>query len=360
MNKERLQGFVKKATLFIWQKLKESIFFAGIKAFLLIFVLIYIIFSIKPEQAHVSAIISELGYTEAIADKVILKDYDCDHIGFYCKDAVRMKVFPFFEFDVIGVNPDYYKNTYSISIYPGAKGYSSFSIQGQTSDLEFKNALISDWVHYSSDKVNINCVGKQYLTVSEGRIIFESSDEEIIREFDTSDYSKKLDLFSMYIDGCTVEPDINGRDKYSIILWNISEEHAIRSISTMLRHNGVNIEATGVSSLDSTVTGKLAVSYTPNPQNYDLNMQDLGLVSSNSSEDMHLKCSVKYNADDDSYKTEGVLYGYISEGEISKMTLFPSFKTWFYSNAYMTPTAIITIVLTAIALFNKKKEDGKD
>ncbi len=63
--------------------------------------------------------------------------------------------------------------------------------------------------------------------------------------------------------------------------------------------------------------------------------------------------------DDEFYKSEGTLNGYVSDGKVSKMPLFPSFKTWFYSNANMTPTAIITIVLTAIALFIKKDDETK-
>jgi hypothetical protein len=42
------------------------------------------------------------------------------------------------------------------------------------------------------------------------------------------------------------------------------------------------------------------------------------------------------------------------------MSLFPSFKTWYFSNAYLAPTTIVTVVISAISIFNKKREAKKE
>ena len=115
--------------------------------------------------------------------------------------------------------------------------------------------------------------------------------------------------------------------------------------------------AYGAYDFESIVTGNLALSYSPTPKEYVLYKQELILKNETKPiSEFTVDLNVEYNEEDEPLKTDGVIYGYVSDGEVSKISLFPSFKTWFYSNAYMTPTAVITIVLTAIALFRIKKD----
>ena len=208
---------------------------------------------------------------------------------------------------------------------------------------------------FTSEQSVCNFIGSVNLFISSGRTVFETRDGSVVAEPDTFSYTiinKKANADEMNVPSNSEQPNViqfaNGFSK---------EEHTgygEQTITSIIEYGSGKLLASGIKHFDSNVTGKLVISYTPTSQEYDLYKQELILDNNTDFENLELKYNVKHNSDDDFYESEGVLYGFVTDGEFSKMSLFPSFITWFYSNAYMTPTAIIAIVLTAVGILNKK------
>lgn len=194
------------------------------------------------------------------------------------------------------------------------------------------------------------------IEIGRGKAVLETQYGDEVEELDNTSFTMIPDTSDGTLDGeqlFEVELD-NSLFKKNGNFWN----REAQSIIAFIEYEDGSLQAERIDHFESRVTGNLALSYTPTPQEYDLNKQELILENkTNTLSNLDFDYNVKRNKDDGSYSAEGAIYGYVSDGEISEMSLFPSFQTWFYSNAYMTPTAIVSIVLTAIALINKKKED---
>lgn len=362
----------KKAAHFIIKIIKESLLFAIVRACLLIFVLIYIIFTIKPRQAHVSINISELGYPfyyafgyptiEMFVGAVFFDSLDEYEIQFFSKSAFFIGLQ---KYEIEGLPlPD--NGNYELVIFPEVHDLSReavFSMTGEIKDVYFSRSSSTDLHLVSTKSLLCNSEGTLNLQIMSGRAVIVKSRKEKVADIDSDSINliRKTDNSSateyrsrdFYWDYYSVPHYFNlGSESNVYSEEDLQNPHLMEEeFDAILKYNSGKFSIESISSLKAVTTGKLSLSFTPTPQEYDLIKQDLSLVGQN----LNLECNVVYDADDNSYKTEGVLYGYITDGEISEISLFPSFETWFFSNAYMTPTAIITIILTAIALFTKKR-----
>lgn len=345
----------------IWQVFKESMIFAVIKACLLIAVLTYLIFAIKPKQAHIVADFSELDIdkTSLTADEITLTPQGCKGFTFSSKDAVYFRL-PNCEIKELPFVPNH-KYTW-LAIYPGDDQMDYdianilISITGQMDSVRLSNVHLFGKTDYLFAGSKCEFVGPVKIEIGRGKAVLETQYGDEVEELDNTSFTMIPDTSDGTLDGeqlFEVELD-NSLFKENGNFWN----REAQSIIAFIEYEDGSLQAERIDHFESRVTGNLALSYTPTPQEYDLNKQELILENkTNTLSNLDFDYNVKRNKDDGSYSAEGAIYGYVSNGEISEMSLFPSFQTWFYSNAYMTPTAIVSIVLTAIALINKKKED---
>lgn len=354
---------IKKALAFSWKRLNESIVLDIIKACILVLILTYAIFLIKPAQAHISANITELDDrgTSLLADMVSFSSPDKVTLTFFCQEAIRIK---FADYEIEGYpipDPDF---NYLV-IYPDDS--CCFTITGQM-EAAWLRDVSSDNLHNLGAKRFVSYfVGPQKLQILEGHAEIETDDRKKIADLEgdnfniieiTSQSNKSPRLIPVFathgvaIEGCqsilVIGEDYDDLDEMDYEFY------------VDVGNNNGTLKANGIENFESAVTGELALSYTPTPQKYSLNRQELRLVNKpksnnelklESNDELELECSIVYEPDSNSYEIVCNIYGYITDGEVSKMSLFPSFETWFFSNAYLTPTTIVTIVLTAIALF---------
>lgn len=52
-----------------------------------------------------------------------------------------------------------------------------------------------------------------------------------------------------------------------------------------------------------------------------------------------------------------LFYGYVDEATLARMSLFPDFWNWFFSNGYMAPVTLLSTVIACAPLLKLKKED---
>lgn len=383
--KTKLPEPIKKMRLFIWRRLKESFCFAVLKACILIFILTYIVFAIKPSRAHIAANFSEIDSrpfhkTNIVASSVSLKSQDCERLLYMSYEPIRISLN---NWKIEGIPYDSLDQEWLV-IYPddNSSNLCEFEITGQIREVALDNTSGAGLKEYWIGRSKCSFTGPQCLHIYYGRGVLETRTGATVAELDGDTINLKetpkeakpsttdendlsslapywgpkviddTDIYEITIESCHYPID------YYDYQRGIGRENQF--IKLLLLYNEGKVHFEKIQQLESTVVGKLVVSYTPTPQEYDLYKQEIKLVNETKSQDeLELVCNVGGDADDGSYKTEGVLYGYITGGEISGMSLFPSFETWFYSNAYMTPTAIIAIVLSATALFTKKNSEAK-
>lgn len=113
---------------------------------------------------------------------------------------------------------------------------------------------------------------------------------------------------------------------------------------------GVDFEEISSSRLNSVkygASGKLSIAYTPISKEYDLQYQEVELKSPENT------LSMNYDV-----KTGQLLfYGYVGEATLARMSLFPDFWNWFFSNGYMAPVTLLSTVIACVPLLKMKKED---
>ena len=344
----------------------NSLLFAVIKASLLIFVLVHIIFAIKPNQSYVSAKISEIDEfkTSYKADSVLLKSKECDEISFSSKEAIRISLAncKVEEWD----SSDAYR--YWLVIYPRedeGDTYCSFQIMGQMNEVRLFDVSAEELLHGYVSKSECSFVGPQILTI-EGKAVIETDDGEKKAELE-GDYFNIVEREERYYGDYPSKPyysptyvDVSNPVKsYKALIESCSpidhdeyyknRENMTQNIEADLSCSGGSMSVGDIVHLDTIVTGETTITYTLTPQEFCLVRQEIELIcKSKTYSDFNLELNLD--------EMTGTLTGYVTEGKISRISIFPSFKTWFYSNAYMAPSAIITIVLSATALFSKNKE----
>lgn len=379
----------------IWQRFRGSLLFDVIKACALVFVLVFSIYLIKPYQAQISVSISELVDNEVsfIARNAIFNNLDYNEIVFSNKNAIRIKL----EAYEVEEFPSLDSGLYWLVINPSkpnGTGLCRFVLSGKIKEIDLYDVSSTNLHSFNTERTELLFDGPQHIEIIEGSAVIEKSNGEKYKQigdsiniverknnkpnilnmrFDILNNAEKIEYLTLsYV-------DIESSSTLDFEEDNNSDQ-INQSLYVGLNYNSGKLKINDMKFFKSKVSGKLALSYTLVPQEYNLNMQELKLASgtnsqgklklkdfeekkdSNKSElldrargELYMELHIKHSVDDYYYESEGTLNGYITDGEVSKMPLFPSFCNWFYSNVYMTPTTIITIIITAITLFNRKK-----
>lgn len=128
---------------------------------------------------------------------------------------------------------------------------------------------------------------------------------------------------------------------------------------------GFSIDANRCSGVEARGDGKLSISYTPTPQEYELQDQrvQLGELSRSGTQYTEhaddLFVDLSYDSDGESL----VVSGDVAKARLSGMNLFPDFRNWYFSNVYLAPSTIVSVSFSALAQLiardNAKKNSGK-
>lgn len=132
------------------------------------------------------------------------------------------------------------------------------------------------------------------------------------------------------------------------ITFNLVSDNSSAYLASFFPSNYV-FESNSVNRLSATSSGQLTMSYTPQPNEYSLQGQELAFSSAGS----QLKCT--YNP------TEGTIQcqGYVQTATLSGSSLFPSFENWFFSNAYIAPLTLISSVFSALTLLTSFRKERR-
>ena len=362
--KVRLPELIKK----FFQNFKKSLAFAVIKAFLLIIVLTYIFFAFMPNQAFIAGdnLKVKPGVTSFESYETIFNSEDLGEISLHSEGAIKISLAcceikglevsnPYRCWLVI--NPESFESSTNCNI----------SITGNIQDGFLSNAFVESFNRLRSGLFTLSFVGPQELKIVCGRAVIETFDGEVIDEIDSKQITiikRPYGIFSSPFFSWTPEDP----EKYLVNIATTSHindyfkhpDPKLPLIDIGLINFKGSITSRNIKHLETIVTGKISFSYTPTAQDYNLIDQELKLESIFKS---HGELYLFYKSGKGIYSdvegSECRINGYVTDGEISRMPLFPSFKTWFYSNAYIAPATIITIVIAATALFIKKNDKNE-
>lgn len=297
--------------------------------------------------------------TYVVADAITLLKPDFLDVYVEASEPIRIKL------ENCEVEEYRYSDSFSdwLVIYPADSRWfsttneqsSAFGLQGQIRRISLFHSSTDYFTNYDAHLAYVFCVGPQQLHIGCGKAYIEKNDGQIVTELDSEFITliERSGQTSYSFDSDYLIYDENKDSENRPYLLNIGTANQTEPIHVNLLFSGGKINADCISSFQSSLTGDLTITYTPTPQKYNLTDQELKLESV-----MKPKSDLFLSYDMSEYS--GKIYGYITDGEVVKMPLFPSFRTWYFSNAYLAPTTIITVVVSAISIFNKKKEGKKE
>lgn len=102
-----------------------------------------------------------------------------------------------------------------------------------------------------------------------------------------------------------------------------------------------------VSFCNVTATGDLTISYTPSSEEYKLKSQEVCLSSDKA------MLTISYDIENNT----AIILGYTDAATLSKMSLFPNFWTWYFSNIYMAPLTLISAVFSAVSMMTSSRKN---
>jgi hypothetical protein len=112
-----------------------------------------------------------------------------------------------------------------------------------------------------------------------------------------------------------------------------------------------SLELKSCQSMRTRGSGTAFLSFTPNPNEYTLHDQvvSLGRNKQSKSDAATNYVNSSFEVSVDTEAKTLVASGEVSEAIISGMSLFPDFRNWYFSNAYMAPFTIVSIAFSTLA-----------
>lgn len=363
------------------KSLKKSFIFNLFKASIIIFLLILLLFQVKPQKAYIYAEVEQEQineyslYNESYfwynAKTFEVNDISGDYISIWSADKIVIELNGLSINDVdysvgecLVIDPIDKKNSYIGSSYIEFLGAKDSAFFNDATSLSY-NAMDSKYSSYTF-------VGEQYLSIGSGTAyILDTNGDK--KELDNTEklvlmnsHSKDLiDLFQESIDNITendgsisdehkddymdfnqiIDRERNKHYTIHVYAEPIGLESKNAELSTSYK-GCKNITLIQVVSCIVRGNGKLTISYTPTPEEYSLKKQDLFLLSENS--------SLTLSVDVETGKVS--IWGYADKAMLSQMSLFPSLWNWYFSNIYMAPLTLISTVFAAVSMMNASKK----
>ena len=330
---------------------QDSFVFALFKAIFLVFILIILMYLIKPHSAHIFMDVKKITQLTPTMENT------------YSAEIVNCS----------GINEDYYDGTNfhikSLNKAISISADSEMVIEGditvngihdpdeiivlrplQLEDQPYNISSSCVILEGDFDSILLNEVSvENYYYFSAKSIRFFGSDHVRLGVSDSDVYieNKKDHTKDRKIDLNQEQIEINSSSGVTHIKITTRNNPSEKPLFTYFNCN--SIEALNVSMFHATVTGNATISYTPTASEYSLNAQEV-ILKNTSNRDLNFVIT-----DVSNYK--GKLFGYITDGSISLFSIFPSLRTWFFSDVLLAPATLLTVILTAISIFVKKKKE---
>ena len=320
---------------------RESFVFSLIKALLLVVILIVLMYLIRPHSAHIYMNIENTTQlTPAMDSFFYASSVDCYDIKkqmiiFSADTEMVIKG----DLTVNGIHDPNEIIVLQPSVVSNKTPNISFFLEGDFNRVSLDEVGVSN-NNYYADRIIV--FDFDYL-----RLGISNPDICSVHVENTGDHTKDR-VIDPTKDQIAVSDSLSFGE-VEITLRNASQGDTKKSVLTYFDCGF--IEARHVSLYHATVTGNASISYTPTANEYPLKVQEVRFENT-SNHDLNLVIT-------NPSTSEGTLFGYITDGSISLFSIFPSLRIWFFSNALLAPTTLLTVILTAISIFvkNKKKEE---
>lgn len=350
----------------IVKAIKESFIYNLLKALIVILLILLLIFQIKPKKAYIYAELEQVEDYTNFAERLDIES--CNDTIIYSNDKIII------DLDGLSINNIDYSDGDYLVIYSEedseGKHEASISIWGEMPEIYFYDAILvniidqcntiySNYASYQFIKeqklriysgtayiINVNNKKKEKLDCTETLILvntpFKDTSNDYRHIFDSilnnDDISKN---FNDIID------EYNKAEKYFVNIYTSNKDS--ESLDDKLENSIIgfnNMYSEQLTLCKIVASGKLTVSYTPTPEEYTLNKQELYLLSEDSS------LTISY----DSENNTAFVSGYVNEATLSQMNLFPDFWNWYFSNVYMAPLTLVSTVFAAVSMMNASKK----
>lgn len=358
------------------KSLKKSFIFNLFKASIIIFLLILLLFQVKPQKAYIYAEVEQEqineyslyneSYFSYKAKTFQVNDILGDYISIWSEDKIVI------ELNGLSINDVDYSIGECLVIDPIDKKNSYIEFFGAKDSALFNDAISLSYTNMYSKYSSYTFVGEQYLSIGSGTayILDTNGDKKELDNTEklvlmNSNSKDLIGLFQENIDNIT-ENDGSISDEHKddymdftqIIDRERNKHYTIHVYAEPIGLESKNAELSTIYKGCKNITlmhvvscivrgnGKLTISYTPTPEEYSLKKQDLFLLSENS--------SLTLSVDVETGKVS--IWGYADKAMLSQMSLFPSFGNWYFSNIYMAPLTLISTVFAAVSMMNASKK----
>lgn len=341
-----------------------------VRSFVLVLVLACLIFEIKPSTAYVHSEL-EIPSDDAYPYETRLLNISGKAKELHLSTKSRSdKVLSYFcitsskqlRIDLSGLNLNgisYQKGSY-IEITPEKNKKLSIRFDGKTYDTNLIDVSFSDLKQqsFTAKKVLASFSGMTNLQIQDATVTLMDSSTGKSQLLSTE---TPLTLFSENLTE-RIQELKELKDKANTVVEENKYQSAINIGYSLVSYSvtiesifafdvqGANFEEISSSRLNSVkygASGKLSIAYTPISNEYDLQYQEVELKSPENT------LSMNYDV-----KTGQLLfYGYVGEATLARMSLFPDFWNWFFSNGYMAPVTLLSTVIACVPLLKMKKED---
>jgi hypothetical protein len=145
-----------------------------------------------------------------------------------------------------------------------------------------------------------------------------------------------------------IAENINRFDAYEFLYFGINQPHSMLiSCCPQEYDDEYTYEFSGVQALTCNATGNISFSDTPDIKEFELFDKQLTYSSDPDRSRVSLiRGSEMYQMDTSACVTDVYIAGY---------NLFPSFRNWYYSNLYIAPLTLLSVVISSVAIIFTKR-----
>lgn len=353
---------------YIVKSIKNSFIFNLFKALIIIMLMLLLIFFVKPKEAYVYAELekAKLSSFEYEAEELEVSDIASNYASIDSQkkiivdlEGLSINNIDYLEGDCLVIYPEknmpaymsfrgtiervYFYNVKSNSnqykiIYSGSSTYRF--IGEQHLKIEYGTAYI---IKKSGEKKEIDCTKDLILIDTSFKNIINEQ-KRFIDEITNDDGSIKNEHETEYQNYTHIIDKFKNDEAYSVQIYTESPDQDFD-----LQHEFIDfgtIESKYTNLCKVVANGIVNISYTPTAEEYILKRQEICLNSTNSL--LNISYDVKNNI--------VFISGYVNDAVLSKMSLFPDFWNWYFSNIYMVPLTLISSVFTALSMMNSLRK----
>lgn len=353
--------------------IKESFVYNLLKALIVIMMMIFLIFQVKPNKAYIYAELEQIEVSSLDYQAEVLSVGEISHS--YTEISSMDKIL--IDLNGLSINDIDYSDGEYLEICPIGSPSSFVNFCGMIDKAYFYNvnSNINQYRIIYSNSSSYYFIGEQHLKIdygttyvvntnsgerkkldyNENLVLMNTSCKNIINEYkklidditeDAGSISEEHE--NEYLNYTHIIHKFSNEEAYSVRVYTESADS--ESIDGRLETDFVDfnsIYSGQIVSCKVMASGKLAISYTPSAEEYVLKKQELYLRSDDSS--LNISYDIKNGT--------AFISGYVNEATLSQMNLFPNFWSWYFSNIYMAPLTLISTVFAAVSMMNASKRN---